>query len=64
MQACLKAGIKRLVYTSSTAAVSRGPGAPDGLYTSENWSDLKNCKTKRPYDEGKTLAEKFAWDFV
>ena len=62
MQACLKAGIKRLVYTSSTAAITRGPGAPNGLYTSESWSNVKYCT--RPYEKGKTLAERFAWDFV
>lgn len=68
LRASVKAGVKRVVLTSSIAAIrdvfpkDRLPaGVP---YTEENWSDIEFQKTQAMYKVSKTLQEKAAWDFV
>ena len=67
LQACADAGgIKRVVVTSSCAAISSGsvgnPGTPqDHIYTEEDWSDEAVCTG---YIKSKLKAEQAAWDFV
>ena len=63
LQACAEAGtVKRVVLTSSIAAVSNGFNADTGrTYTEEDWSSEDRCG---PYEKSKLLAEKAAWDFV
>ena len=66
LRASLAAGVKRIVLTSSVAAV-RKPG-PDsarngGDLTEDDWNDPDNPHTT-PYTRSKTIAERAAWDFM
>ena len=67
LQACADAGtVKRVVVTSSIAAISSGtsgsPGnPPDYVYTEKDWSVESACG---PYVKSKLKAEQAAWDFV
>ena len=67
LQACADAGtIKRVVVTSSIAAVSCGMlgspnNPPDYIYTEKDWSPEAGCP---PYEKSKLKAELAAWDFV
>ena len=67
LQACADAGtVKRVVVTSSIAAVSSGttgsPGnPPDYVYTEKDWSVESACG---PYVKSKLKAEQAAWEFV
>ena len=65
LRACSEAGcVKRVVLTSSIAAVSsgmNGNGNPEHVYTEEDWSPDDNCA---PYEKSKLRAEQAAWDFV
>jgi len=62
LKAAKKAGIKRVVLTSSTAAMS---GGKKGLIklNEDSWTDV-NAKNVTAYFKSKTLAEKSAWDFI
>jgi dihydroflavonol-4-reductase len=64
LRAAKAAGIKRVVMTSSTVAVTDGP-LPGGktLYEETEWTDTAGG-TVSPYAKSKTLAERAAWDFV
>ena len=67
LQACAGAGtVKRVVLTSSVAAVSCGlsgnPEKPaDYVYTEKDWSPEDACGG---YEKSKLKAEQAAWDFV
>ena len=61
--AAIKAGVKRVVLTSSTAAMSHGAGAPDYLADESVWTDAAKPKTSAYY-QSKTLAERAAWDLI
>jgi nucleoside-diphosphate-sugar epimerase len=64
LRAARDAGVKRVVLTSSFAAV--GYGAPKdrtAVFTEEDWTNL-NDPTVQPYQKSKTIAERAAWDFV
>ena len=67
LQACSEAGtVKRVVVTSSIAAVSSGTGGnpgnpPDYVYTEKDWSVESACG---PYVKSKLKAEQAAWEFV
>lgn len=59
-----RGGVKRVVMTSSTAAVNGSRSTnQDYIYDEKDWTDL-NDKTLTPYKQSKTIAEKAAWDFV
>jgi len=62
LKSAKKAGVKRLVLTSSTVAMS---GGKDGLIklNQDSWTDL-NAKNVTAYFKSKTLAEKSAWEFI
>ena len=55
--AAAKAGIKRLVYTSSTYAIGTAKN-PNLLLTEEDWNDQDNL----PYGIAKTKSEQIAWE--
>ena len=55
-------GVKRVVITSSFAAVSYGHKSTDKIYTEENWTNLQGKVS--PYAKSKTLAEQAAWDYI
>lgn len=65
LRASKAAGVKRVVLTSSVAAISYGWGAerPD-LLTEAHWSDPGNLKDNTAYTRSKTIAERAAWDFM
>jgi dihydroflavonol-4-reductase len=56
----IKAGIKRVVLTSSV--VSMTSGKPSGTYGPESWSDV--TKNIGAYAKSKTLAERAAWESI
>lgn len=63
LRAARDAGVKRVVVTSSFAAIGYGHGQRDTPYTEEDWTD-PNGPSVQPYMKSKTLAERAAWDFV
>lgn len=63
LRASKNAGVKRVVVTSSFAAVGYSHKDPDTLITEEEWTDPKD-KSLSAYLKSKTLAEKAAWDFM
>ncbi len=62
LRACARAGVRRVVVTSSMAAVQAGPPL-DRPYDERDWS-VTDDGTIDPYSKSKTLAERAAWDFV
>lgn len=61
LRAAKGAGVRRVVLTSSIAAISYGPGrAP---FTEADWTDV-NGPLATPYYKSKTLAERAAWTFA
>ena len=62
LAACLDApGLRRVVLTSSMAAITDEPG--DRVLTEDDWNE-RSTLTRNPYYFSKTLAERAAWDFV
>jgi dihydroflavonol-4-reductase len=62
LRAAHKHGVKRVVVTSSTVAVTfRRAENQKELYDEGDWSDMDACYTA--YDKSKNLAEKAAWDY-
>ena len=65
LRACSDAGcVKRVVLTSSIAAVSsgmNGNGNSEQVYSEQDWSVEQNCS---PYEKSKLRAELAAWTFV
>jgi dihydroflavonol-4-reductase len=60
--AAIKAGVKRVVLTSSVAATSAPPDGPDSVSDETQWTDLSNKVSA--YTQSKTLAEKAAWELI
>lgn len=64
LAAAHKVGVKRVVLTSSVAAVAYGkPDAPNYVYDHTDWTDL-NGPGLTAYTKSKTMAEQAAWQFV
>jgi nucleoside-diphosphate-sugar epimerase len=63
LKAARDAKVKRVVLTSSFAAVGYGAEGRTAPYTEEDWTDA-NAPGVQPYVKSKTLAERAAWDFV
>jgi len=67
MKACTQHGVKRLVITSSVAAISataKEDKPPKGQgWTEANWSNPDRPEGMGGYTKSKTLAEKAAWDY-
>jgi dihydroflavonol-4-reductase len=60
----LDAGVKRVVITSSVAAIRGGSkSADDRPLTEEDWSDPDDLELT-PYSRSKTIAERAAWELV
>jgi nucleoside-diphosphate-sugar epimerase len=62
LQAARDAGVRRVVLTSSFAAVGYSP-KPVRDYTEEDWTD-PDTPGLAPYPRSKAIAERAAWDFV
>jgi dihydroflavonol-4-reductase len=63
MGAAIKAGVKRVVLTSSVAATSPRNSAGDSLSDETVWTDLSD-PTVGAYARSKTIAERAAWDLI
>ncbi|MGD9603192.1 MAG: SDR family oxidoreductase [Gammaproteobacteria bacterium] len=65
LRAAREAGVRRVVLTSSTAAVTYGidrrPG-PAHVFTEEDWTNPAHADTS-PYVRSKAIAERAAWDW-
>ncbi len=57
------AGVKRVVLTSSFAAIGYGHKPQSAPFDETNWTD-PNAAGVTPYGKSKTLAERAAWDFI
>ena len=63
LRTAAKAGVKRVVMTSSMAAVAYGrDNGPDYEYTEDDWTDINGDVSA--YLKSKTIAERAAWDFM
>lgn len=63
LDAAARAGVARVVLTSSLAAVCYGyPRENRPVFTEEHWSRL--TPEVAAYEKSKTIAERAAWDFV
>lgn len=63
LRASRDAGVKRVVMTSSFAAVGYGRGRKDATFTEKDWTDV-NGEGVSAYVKSKTLAERAAWDYI
>jgi dihydroflavonol-4-reductase len=63
LRAGLDAGVKRVVVTSSVAAIRLGEGAEARALDERDWTD-PDSPGLTPYVRSKTIAEQAAWDLV
>jgi nucleoside-diphosphate-sugar epimerase len=63
ISAAIKAGVKRVVQTSSVAATSMPTGSPDSVSDETRWTDPSLPRTSA-YAQSKTLAERAAWELI
>lgn len=64
LRAAAEAGVKRVVLTSSFAAIGYGHDALGRPFTEADWTDLNGPRPVAAYPQSKTLAERAAWDFA
>ena len=63
LHASRDAGVKRVVLTSSFAAVGYGHPERQDVFTEKDWTNPAGPDVM-PYTKSKTLAERAAWDFI
>ena len=65
LKAAKNSGVKRVILTSSMAAIY-GRDLPTGVneYDETMWTDVTHPVGRVPYTKSKALAEKAAWDFI
>jgi len=63
LRASRDAGVKRVVLTSSFAAIGYGFKGRTAAFTEEDWTNL-NDPGVQAYQKSKTIAEREAWDFI
>ena len=63
LRASRDAGVKRVVQTSSFAAIGYGHQTQSAPFDETNWTS-SNDEGLAPYTKSKTLAERAAWDFI
>jgi nucleoside-diphosphate-sugar epimerase len=63
LRAARDAGVKRVVMTSSFAAIGYGRGPQKAPFDETSWTD-PNGAGVTPYVKSKTIAERAAWDFI
>lgn len=64
LAAARDAGVKRVVMTSSTAAVCYGRVGRARPFTEDDWSDPQGFKDSSAYERSKMIAERAAWDWL
>jgi dihydroflavonol-4-reductase len=65
LRAAKDAGVRRVVLTSSGAAVAYGVRGPmPERFTEDDWTDVTCTADCSPYVASKTIAERAAWDYV
>lgn len=65
LRAAKQAGVRRVVITSSAAAIEYGHPAREAPFTETDWSDLNNPHYPvQPYMKSKTMAESAAWKWI
>jgi nucleoside-diphosphate-sugar epimerase len=62
LKAARDAGVKRVVLTSSFAAIGYSQDPKDHTFTEKDWTDPE--LTDRAYIKSKTIAEKAAWEWI
>ncbi|MGO9446020.1 MAG: SDR family oxidoreductase, partial [Thiobacillaceae bacterium] len=63
LRAARDSGVKRVVMTSSFAAIGYGKAPLDRPFNEEDWTD-PTAKGLTAYTKSKTLAERAAWEFM
>jgi nucleoside-diphosphate-sugar epimerase len=63
LRAARDGGVKRVVLTSSFAAIGYGHPPQEAPYDETSWTDPSG-RDVSPYAKSKTLAERAAWDFI
>lgn len=63
LRAARDAGVRRVVLTSSFAAVGYGHSGRPVPFTESDWTDPTSADAL-PYTRSKTMAERAAWDFL
>jgi len=63
LRAARGAGVRRVVVTSSFAAISDGHPETERAFTEQDWTDTDGPAVSA-YAKSKTLAERAAWNFV
>ncbi|MDX2134255.1 MAG: aldehyde reductase [Saprospiraceae bacterium] len=66
LKAAAANGVKRVVLTSSSGAITYGveKSRRNSTFTENDWTDPNNTSDTSPYFRSKTLAERAAWDFM
>ena len=64
LKAARDAGVRRVVMTSSTAAVCYGRGGRSKPFTEADWSDPRDRSDSSAYERSKMIAERAAWDWL
>lgn len=64
LRASRDAGVKRVVMTSSFAAIGYGQPERTEPFTENDWTNPDGGADVMPYTKSKTLAERAAWDFI
>jgi dihydroflavonol-4-reductase len=63
LRAARDSGVKRVVLTSSFAAIGYGAKHRERPFTEADWTDARDPSVQ-PYQRSKTIAERAAWDFI
>jgi nucleoside-diphosphate-sugar epimerase len=63
LRASREAGVKRVVLTSSFAAIGYGHKPQTSAFDESDWTDV-SAPGLAPYVKSKTVAERSAWDFI
>lgn len=63
LRAARDAGVRRVVVTSSFAAIGYGHRPRAAAFTEDDWTDPDGIDVQ-PYMRSKVLAERAAWDFI
>ena len=63
LRASRDAGVKRVVMTSSFAAIGYGHPPQQEAFDEKSWTDVSN-KIVPAYHKSKAIAERAAWDFI